>query len=79
VVYGTYRVLSNNIGSLASGIDSALTNAQEGSIIGPAPRQVAKALGTVSGGFSFIIPAKVTRSGAGRSKTTDVYLPLRPI
>jgi hypothetical protein len=27
VVYGTYRVLGNNIGSLASGIDSALTNA----------------------------------------------------
>jgi Flp pilus assembly pilin Flp len=27
VVYGTYRVLGNNIGSLASGIDSALSNA----------------------------------------------------
>ena len=27
VVYGTYRVLGNNIGSLASGIDSALANA----------------------------------------------------
>jgi Flp pilus assembly pilin Flp len=27
VVYGTYRVLGNNIGSLASGIDSTLTNA----------------------------------------------------
>jgi len=27
VVYGTYRVLGNNIGTLASGIDSALTNA----------------------------------------------------
>jgi Flp pilus assembly pilin Flp len=27
VVYGTYRVLGNNIGSLASGVDSALTNA----------------------------------------------------
>ena len=27
VVYGTYRVLGNNIGSLANGIDSALTNA----------------------------------------------------
>ena len=27
VVYGTYRVLGNNIGSLASGIDSALVNA----------------------------------------------------
>ena len=26
VVYGTYRVLSNNIGSLASGVDSTLTN-----------------------------------------------------
>jgi hypothetical protein len=28
VVYGTYRVLGNNIGSLASGVDSALS-AQE--------------------------------------------------
>jgi Flp pilus assembly pilin Flp len=27
VVYGTYKVLGNNIGTLASGIDSALTNA----------------------------------------------------
>jgi Flp pilus assembly pilin Flp len=27
VVYGTYRALGNNIGSLASGIDSDLTNA----------------------------------------------------
>jgi Flp pilus assembly pilin Flp len=27
VVYGVYRVLSNNIGSLASGVDSTLTNA----------------------------------------------------
>ena len=27
VVYGTYRVLGNNIGSLASGVDSALVNA----------------------------------------------------
>ena len=27
VVYGTYRVLGNDIGSLASGIDSALTSA----------------------------------------------------
>ena len=27
VVYGVYRVLGNNIGSLASGVDSALTNA----------------------------------------------------
>jgi len=27
VVYGTYRALGNNIGSLASGVDSALTNA----------------------------------------------------
>ena len=27
VVYSTYRLLGNNIGSLASGIDSALTNA----------------------------------------------------
>ena len=27
VVYGTYRVLGNNIDSLASGIDSALVNA----------------------------------------------------
>jgi Flp pilus assembly pilin Flp len=27
VVYGTYRVLGNNIGSLASGVDSALANA----------------------------------------------------
>jgi len=27
VVYGTYRVLGNNIGSLASGIDSALNSA----------------------------------------------------
>ena len=27
VVYGTYRVLGNNIGSLASGVDSVLTNA----------------------------------------------------
>ena len=27
VVYGTYRVLGNNIGSLASGVDSSLTNA----------------------------------------------------
>jgi Flp pilus assembly pilin Flp len=27
VVYGTYRVLGNNIGSPASGVDSALTNA----------------------------------------------------
>jgi Flp pilus assembly pilin Flp len=27
VVYGTYRVLGNNIASLASGVDSALTNA----------------------------------------------------
>jgi hypothetical protein len=26
-VYGTYVALGNNIGSLASGIDSALTNA----------------------------------------------------
>jgi hypothetical protein len=26
-VYGTYRVLGNNIGSLASGVDSTLTNA----------------------------------------------------
>jgi Flp pilus assembly pilin Flp len=27
VVYGTYRVLGNNIRSLASGVDSALVNA----------------------------------------------------
>jgi hypothetical protein len=27
VVSGTYRVLGNNIGSLASGVDSALVNA----------------------------------------------------
>jgi Flp pilus assembly pilin Flp len=27
LVYGTYRVLGNNIGSLASGVDSTLTNA----------------------------------------------------
>ena len=27
VVYGTYRVLGNDIGSLASGVDSALTSA----------------------------------------------------
>ena len=27
VVYGTYRALSNNIGSLATGVDSTLTNA----------------------------------------------------
>jgi Flp pilus assembly pilin Flp len=27
VVYGVYRVIGNDIGSLASGIDSALTNA----------------------------------------------------
>ena len=27
VVYGTYRVLGNNIGSLASGVDSSLINA----------------------------------------------------
>jgi Flp pilus assembly pilin Flp len=27
VVYGTYRKLGNGIGSLASGVDSALTNA----------------------------------------------------
>jgi Flp pilus assembly pilin Flp len=27
VVYGTYRALGNNIGSLAKGVDSALTNA----------------------------------------------------
>jgi Flp pilus assembly pilin Flp len=27
VVYGVYRVMGNDIGSLASGIDSALTNA----------------------------------------------------
>ncbi len=27
VVYGTYRGLGNNIGSLAKGVDSALTNA----------------------------------------------------
>ena len=27
VVYGTYKVLGNNIGTLASGIDSALTTA----------------------------------------------------
>jgi Flp pilus assembly pilin Flp len=27
VVYGTYRVLGNNIGSVANGIDSALSNA----------------------------------------------------
>ena len=27
VVYGTYRVLGNNIDSLASGVDSTLTNA----------------------------------------------------
>ena len=27
VVYGTYRVLGNDIGTLASGIDSALTSA----------------------------------------------------
>jgi Flp pilus assembly pilin Flp len=27
VVYGTYKVLGNNIGTLASGIDSSLTNA----------------------------------------------------
>jgi Flp pilus assembly pilin Flp len=27
VVYGTYRALGNNIGSLASGVDSELTNA----------------------------------------------------
>ena len=26
-VYSTYRLLGNNIGTLASGIDSALTNA----------------------------------------------------
>jgi Flp pilus assembly pilin Flp len=27
VVFGTYRVLGNNIGSLAKGVDSSLTNA----------------------------------------------------
>jgi Flp pilus assembly pilin Flp len=27
VVYGTYQVLGNNIGSLASGVDSSLVNA----------------------------------------------------
>ena len=27
VVYGTYKALGNNIGSLASGVDSALTSA----------------------------------------------------
>jgi Flp pilus assembly pilin Flp len=27
VVYGTYAILGNNIGSLASGVDSSLTNA----------------------------------------------------
>jgi Flp pilus assembly pilin Flp len=27
VVYGTYQVLGNNIGSLASGVDSTLVNA----------------------------------------------------
>jgi Flp pilus assembly pilin Flp len=27
VVYGTYRALGNNIGSLATGVDSTLTNA----------------------------------------------------
>jgi Flp pilus assembly pilin Flp len=27
VVYGTYAVLGNNIGSLGSGVDSTLTNA----------------------------------------------------
>jgi Flp pilus assembly pilin Flp len=27
VVYGTYRALGNNIGSLANGVDSTLTNA----------------------------------------------------
>jgi len=27
VVYGTYKVLGNSISSLASGVDSALTNA----------------------------------------------------
>jgi len=27
VVYGTYKALGNNIGSLANGVDSALTNA----------------------------------------------------
>jgi hypothetical protein len=27
VVYGTYKALGNNIGSLATGVDSALTNA----------------------------------------------------
>jgi Flp pilus assembly pilin Flp len=27
VVYGTYKVLGNSIGSLASGVDSTLTNA----------------------------------------------------
>jgi Flp pilus assembly pilin Flp len=27
VVYGTYRALGNSIGSLANGVDSALTNA----------------------------------------------------
>jgi Flp pilus assembly pilin Flp len=27
VVYGTYRALGNNIATLASGVDSALTNA----------------------------------------------------
>jgi Flp pilus assembly pilin Flp len=26
-VYGAYRILGNNIGTLASGVDSALTNA----------------------------------------------------
>jgi len=27
VVYGAYRLMGNDIGSLASGVDSALTNA----------------------------------------------------
>ena len=27
VVYGTYRALGNNIGSLSNGVDSTLTNA----------------------------------------------------
>ncbi len=27
VIYGTYRALGNNIGSLASGVDSTLTSA----------------------------------------------------
>ena len=57
VVYGTYRVLGNSIGSLASGVDSALTSAERHlNHRRPVAKQVPKPPELTPGAFS--MPSK---------------------